>query len=60
MYWNKYSLVLRIVFARLTLTWDVLKYVHWQAKKNISQRLTLTWDVLKFCYSFNCRFKLAD
>ena len=36
-----------ILYARLTLTWDVLKYVHWQAKNKRKGGLTLTWDVLK-------------
>ena len=48
MYWNTSFTSVKLSTSRLTLTWDVLKYVHWQAKKNISQRLTLTWDVLKF------------
>ena len=32
----------------LTLTWDVLKFVHQVTTPFISLRLTLTWDVLKF------------
>ncbi len=35
------------VHYRLTLTWDVLKYVWPNSISYKSTRLTLTWDVLK-------------
>ena len=35
-------------FARLTLTWDVLKLTCWEKELLRILRLTLTWDVLKF------------
>ncbi len=34
-------------FARLTLTWDVLKLTCWEKELLRILRLTLTWDVLK-------------
>ena len=33
---------------RLTLTWDVLKFVWWICKNANKVWLTLTWDVLKW------------
>ena len=35
---------------RLTLTWDVLKYVSESTEYLVNTWLTLTWDVLKFCH----------
>ena len=33
---------------RLTLTWDVFKYIYIKNIEFFSPRLTLTWDVFKF------------
>ena len=39
--------VVRIVYLRLTLTWDVLKYIFFCWWCKTFTWLTLTWDVLK-------------
>ena len=45
----KYTLMIDLmqVKARLTLTWDVLKYVSESTEYLVNTWLTLTWDVLK-------------
>ena len=48
MYWNSYADNRQNgTTDRLTLTWDVLKYVRPISISYKSTRLTLTWDVLK-------------
>ena len=48
MYWNNVTLTTDNHSFRLTLTWDVLKWLikWWYLSSCI--RLTLTWDVLKY------------
>ena len=48
MYWNARDKFLAANAARLTLTWDVLKFRSLCAFFPCALRLTLTWDVLKF------------
>ena len=40
--------------ARLTLTWDVLKFIFSLAFDRFKYRLTLTWDVLKCVTTVLC------
>ncbi len=47
MYWNSAFLYAAVIGNRLTLTWDVLKYIYLARFKRVTSRLTLTWDVLK-------------
>ena len=44
---------------RLTLTWDVLKYVSRYDIVTCDNGLTLTWDVLKYGITFVERFLSA-
>ena len=48
MYWNlNQDLKLKITFW-LTLTWDVLKFISREMRRECNEWLTLTWDVLKW------------
>ena len=48
MYWNKRKGSYIIAQVRLTLTWDVLKYLKGRCGVKSAPWLTLTWDVLKY------------
>ena len=47
MYWNLTDIDACLDEVRLTLTWDVLKYIYLAGFKRVTSGLTLTWDVLK-------------
>ena len=49
MYWNNIKdTSIMIKYLRLTLTWDVLKWLLYLYGWHKRYRLTLTWDVLKY------------
>ena len=51
MYWNNRNNKKRAnKLYRLTLTWDVLKFVSVAMPTAFASGLTLTWDVLKYNY----------
>ena len=47
MYWNPKLKGLFNFLSRLTLTWDVLKWINPKDSDAMNLWLTLTWDVLK-------------
>ena len=48
MYLNIYILFTNSIHnLRLTLTWDVFKYIEWKGHSDSLFGLTLTWDVFK-------------
>ena len=48
MYLNYPDSILALALFRLTLTWDVFKYVMTTTQLFKVKRLTLTWDVFKY------------
>ena len=48
MYWNAVMTIFNVILSRLTLTWDVLKWLKQLKTNQQVTRLTLTWDVLKW------------
>ena len=54
MYWNSSDSSSNLIaLKRLTLTWDVLKFVSNCCLAITEFRLTLTWDVLKWVSSLS-------
>ena len=60
MYWNISTLWLYGALNRLTLTWDVLKWMKCFTIQLIQIGLTLTWDVLKLCGKQQLNWHIYD